>query len=185
MPVCCVCVAICEKSQAHPSLALLKITNGWPVPLSLHPAGAVAAGQFLDFVHTHLVKVAFDGVFERAGGHCEVDGFLRLKILKAGVDQAAAEAVAAADSIHNSHRIFFGEIICAAGVEHAGPVVVVGGDGFAERNCHFLEVESLSQFFCHLLVAHMADFAGGDVCVGGMDAENIGGVFLVVDAGLH
>ena len=65
------------------------------------------------------------------------------------IDQAAAEAVAAAHAVHNVDAVAGGEVGLAAGIEHGSPVVVIGGDGGTEGDSNRFTAKLLLNLLCH------------------------------------
>ena len=69
--------------------------------LPLHAAGAVATAELFYLCHGNAVEVALNGVLQRRGRHSKLDGVPAALAAEEGVDQAAAEAVAAAYAVHD------------------------------------------------------------------------------------
>ena len=69
--------------------------------LPLHAAGAGALHQAFDFLHRDAVEVAGDGVLEAGSRNGELQCLLLVFIMVQTVDQPAAEAVTAADTVDN------------------------------------------------------------------------------------
>ena len=124
-------------------------------------------------------------VLQAGGGHGEVDGALVVLAREQGVDQAAAEAVAAAHAVHDMDAVGGGEAGGAVAVEHTGPVVVRGRDAAPQGDGDLLEAEALRQLLGHADIALVADLAGVQVRIRGGDAEHVLGILLVGDAHIH
>ena len=92
--------------------------------LPLDAAGAVAPGQLLHLSHGDHVVVALDGVLQSGGGHGELHGLLGALAAEQGVDQAAAEAVAAAHAVDDAQLVLLGEAVLVGGgvIQHGAPV---------------------------------------------------------------
>ena len=85
-----------------------------------------------------------DSVLEAGGCHSEVDGVLIVLAYKLTVDQAAAETVATAHTIHNMDAICGGENCLTVLVEHCCPVIVVCRDAAAQGDGNLLETETFA-----------------------------------------
>ena len=110
-----------------------------------------------------------------------------------GVEEACAEGVAAAEAIDDVAD--FIRSVVAVGVQrreeglfrravehHAAPVVVVGGDAFAERDADAFRLrEFREKLGGDFAVAIDVQFAGFDGCVFRMDAEDIRRILFVAD----
>ena len=122
-PRSCFCPVFCalqtkSRKASFPAVAeLFKKSFGRGIPAgnpllfdrlssALDAAGAVAGAKGLDFGNADLVHVALNAVLERGGGHGEVDGALVLITVAQGIDEACAEAVAAAHTIHDMQGVF-------------------------------------------------------------------------------
>ena len=68
---------------------------------ALDTAGTVAASQLLNLRNGDHVEVAFDGVLQGGSSNSELHSLLSGLAAQQGVDQAAAEAVAAANAVNN------------------------------------------------------------------------------------
>ena len=139
----------------------------------MHTAGAVAAGQLLHFRDGGEVVVALDGVLQRGSRHGELHRRLGVLAGQQGVNQAAAEAVAAADAVDDVQVIELGEAVVLPVVEHGGPIVVKGALALPEGDGHFLKAELVRQLLGHGLVALFVQLTGGDVGGLGLDAEHV------------
>ena len=78
---------------------------------ALDAAGAVAAGQLLYLGHGDHIVVALDGVLQSRRRHGELHRRLSALPRQQGVDQAAAEAVAAAYPVDDVQLVFLGEAL--------------------------------------------------------------------------
>ena len=107
------------------------IIGGSQASLALDTAGAVAASQLLHLIDADHVVVAFDGVLQAGGRHGELKSRLAVLAGEEAVDQARAEAVAAADPVDDADAVLLGEVVFVSVLEHGGPVVVIGGVGGA------------------------------------------------------
>ena len=159
--------------------------NSFIGQLPLHTAGAVAAGQLLHLRDGGEVVVALDGVLQSGGRHGELHRRLGVLAGQQGVDQAAAEAVAAADAVDDVQVVELGEAVIGPVVEHGGPIVVKGALALPKGNGDLLKAELVRQLLGHGLVALFIQLAGGDVGSLGLNAEHVLGVLLVGDAHVH
>ena len=119
--------------------------------------------------------------------HRELHRSLGVLAGQQGVDQAAAEAVTAADTVDDVQMIQLGEAVLILGhvVKHGAPVVVKGRFALAQRDGDHLEIEFVRQLFGHALIAFLVQLAAGDVGVLGLDAEYVFGILLVGDAHVY
>ena len=56
-----------------------------------------------------MVEVVLNAVLQAGSGNCKVDCLLVVSAVEKGINQAAAEAVAPADAIHNMDMVARGE----------------------------------------------------------------------------
>ena len=110
---------------------------------ALDTAGTVAAGQLLHLGNGDHVEVAFDGMLQGRSRNSELHGLLGGLAAQQGVDQAAAEAVAAANAVHDAQLVLLAEGVLVAGnvVEHGAPAVVRGRVALTQGDGNLLEVE--------------------------------------------
>ena len=155
--------------------------------LPLDAPGAVAPGQLLHLGHGDHVVVPLDGVLQGGGRHGELHRRLGGLAGQQGVDQAAAEGVAAAHPVDDVQLVLLGEAVLAGGrvVQHGGPAVVKGGVALPEGDGHLLKAEPVRQLLGHGLVALVVDLAAVNVGVLRLDAEHVLGILLVGNAHVH
>ena len=104
---------------------------------ALHAPAAAPLHQAFHLGHAHAVEVAADGVLEAAGRHGEFQRRLFILIGVEAINQAAAEAVAAAHAVHDvGDAVLAAEEEVLAVVEAGAPVVVVGALGFTQGDGH-------------------------------------------------
>ena len=77
----------------------------------MYTSGTVAARQLFHFGHSDEVVVALDGVLQGGSRHRKLHRGLGVLAGQQGVDQAAAEAVAAADTVDDVQMIQLGEAV--------------------------------------------------------------------------
>ena len=94
-------------------------------------------------------------MFEGGGRYGKFNGRLAVLSSQQGVNQSAAKAVSAAHPVHDAQVILLGEAVVFPIVQHAGPVVVAGGNGAAQGDGHPLKAELVSQLPGHTLVAFL------------------------------
>ena len=78
---------------------------------ALDTAGTVAASQLLDLRNGDHVEVAFDGVLQGRSSNSELNSLLGGLATQQGVDQAAAEAVAAANAVNDAQLVLLAEAV--------------------------------------------------------------------------
>ena len=95
--------------------------------LALDTAGTVAASQLLDLSNSNHVVVAFDGMLQSGSSNSKLNSFLGGLAVQQGVDQAAAEGVAAAHAVDDiPDLILLGNIEVLAVIQACRPAVPVG-----------------------------------------------------------
>ena len=152
--------------------------------LSLDTAGAVAASQLFNLSDSNHVIVALDGVLQSGSCHSKFNRSLGVLAGQNGVDQAAAERVAAAHAIDDVQVVLLGEaeLFLRNIIKHGAPAVVEGRVRFAQSDSNHLKTELVSQLLGNGFVALVVQAAAIDISCLGFDAEDILGIFLVGDA---
>ena len=104
-----------------------------------------------------------------------------------GVDQAAAEAVATANTVDDVQVILLGEAVLVLGnvIQHGAPAVVEGRVAFPQSDGYHFKAELVRQLFGNGLVALVVQAAAVDVGGLSLDAEDILGVLFVGNAHIH
>src|SRR5699024_5508430 len=117
----------------------------------------------------------------------ELNGVLGALAGQQRIDQAAAEAVAAADAVDDAQLILLGEAVFVRSnvIEHRAPAVVRSGMALTQGDGDLLEAELVGQLLGHALVAFAVDLAGVDVGGFGLDAEDVLGILLVGNADIN
>ena len=126
------------------------------ISLSLNAAGSVALCQGLNFVNSDQVEVVANGVLQAGSSNSKVNGALGVLANQLAVNQAAAEAIAAADAIDDMQMIALGEAVVLAVIEHCRPAIIeyrvalMQGDGNLLKACNSQrkEYERLSYSAC-------------------------------------
>ena len=83
------------------------------------------------------------------------------------------------------HLIFLAEIIAVPVKQHGGPVVIVSGDRFPERDRHLFKSKTVRKLSCHILIAFPVHFACSYIRIRCMDSKYICRIFFVCDADVH
>ena len=94
-----------------------------------------------------------DRLLEAACSHGELDDVLRRHALAQRMDQAAAEAVAAAHAVHDPDQVVLAQVSLSARVQHSGPVVLARGNRAAQGDGYRLAAEALRQLARDALVS--------------------------------
>ena len=126
-------------------------------------------------------------MLQSGSSHSKLNSSLGGLAVHQGVNQAAAEAVAAAHTVDDVQVILLGEavlVLCHI-VQHGAPAVVERGVAFPQGDGNHLKAKLVSQLLGNGLVALMVQAAAVDVGGLGLDAEHVLGILLVGDAHVH
>ena len=143
--------------------------------LSLNTTGAVAACEFFNFCKGYHVVVAFDGVLECGCCNCKFNSCLGALTVHQTVNQAAAEAITAANAVDDVKVVLLGEavfIVCNV-VKHCGPTVVECAVAFTKSDSNVLEVELISELLSNRLVTLVVELTAVDVGSFCLDTEYV------------
>ena len=126
-------------------------------------------------------------MLQRGSRNREFDRFLRALSVQQRVDQAAAEAVAAAHAVDDVQMIQLGEAIFSACgiIQHAAPVIVGSGFALAKGDGHLFKVEAVSQLLRNGLVTFLVQLSGIDIGIFRFDAEHVLRILFVGNADIH
>ena len=109
--------------------------------LSLHPTRAVAAHEFCYVGNGNTVEIADDAVLEAACRDCEFQCGLLAFVMVQAIEQAARNAVAAADAVDDvPNFVPLGNEKVLAVVQARRPAIPVGAVALAERDGDALHV---------------------------------------------
>ena len=153
--------------------------------LPLHSSRAVAAHEFGHVGDGHAVKIADDAVLEATGCNCEFERRLLVLVMIQAIDQAAREAVAAADTIDDiADFVFLRDVEALAVVQARRPAIPIGAVALAERDGDALHIRIRFQ---HLIteraVFFAVEFAGFHIRVD-RDFKRLLHIFLVGDCNI-
>ena len=131
--------------------------------LPLHTTGAAAVSQCLNLCAADKVKVMLNAVLETGGCHGKVDCFLAVITGNQAVNKASAEAVTAANAIHNVNAVGLGEKGFFPVIEHTRPLVVIGRNATAQGNCYLFAAKSVTNLSGHINVSVAVELTALDV----------------------
>ena len=128
-----------------------------------------------------------NAVLQAGSGDCKVD---RRLIVLAGhqcVNQSAAEAVSAADTVNDMDAVGGRKhgLVARRVIQHSRPVVIAGGQRAAQRDGDLSASEALRDLARDADIARMVELAAVNVGIFRLDPENVLRVFFVRNAHIN
>ena len=153
---------------------------------ALHAAGAVTAHQLFHFIDTDAVEVAGNAVLQAGSRHGELQRLLLIFIMGQPIEQTAAEAVTAADTVDDiADLIPFGFIEAFPVIQAGRPAVPVGALALTQGDGDHLHVRvSRQDLVTQGLVFRAVQFAGFHHDIG-RDLEGLLDILFVGDSDVN